>query len=120
MIKNEPHASQLGLGQEYYDDKCNHFALVMTESGDWKNEQLFVQVMDMRKKLLGREHPFTLASMENLETTYLVIGLGNPWVIFTDLYPYPCRPIPVKEGYGYSRVGVRGTYDRLKNKVSKM
>ena len=55
---------------------------------------------------------------------HLVIGLGNPWVIFTDPYPYPCRPIPVKEGYGYSRVGVRGTtrsmYNRLKNKVSKM
>ena len=33
-------------------------------------EQLQVQVMDMRKKLLGAEHPDTLSSMKNLAATY--------------------------------------------------
>ena len=49
MMENESHASQLGLVQEYYDDKCNNFALVMTESGDWKNaQQLHVKVIDRK------------------------------------------------------------------------
>ena len=33
-------------------------------------EQLEVQVMDIRKKLLGAEHPDTLTSMENLASIY--------------------------------------------------
>jgi hypothetical protein len=33
-------------------------------------EQLEVQVLDMRKKLLGAEHPDTLSSMGNLASTY--------------------------------------------------
>ena len=71
MIENESHANQIGLVQEYDNDKCINFALVMTESGDWKNaEQLFVQAIDMRKKLLGAEHPDTLTSMANLAIAY--------------------------------------------------
>ena len=31
---------------------------------------LQIQVMDMRKKLLGAEHPDTLTSMGNLASTY--------------------------------------------------
>ena len=33
-------------------------------------EQLQVQALDMRKKLLGEEHPDTLISMANLASTY--------------------------------------------------
>ena len=78
IIENESYARQIGLVQEYYDDKCSNFALVMSESGDWKNaQQLLVQVMDMRKKLLGAEHPDTLTCMENLAATYRNQGRWN-------------------------------------------
>src|SRR5271156_5966648 len=61
---NELYESQIGLRKLYYDDKCTNFGLVLEEAGDWKNaEQLKVQVMEMRKKLLGAEHPDTLTSM---------------------------------------------------------
>ena len=40
-------------------------------------EQLGIQVMDMRKKLLGAEHPKTLNSMENLAITYMHQGRWN-------------------------------------------
>jgi len=44
----------MGLIRQYNDDQWRNFALVMGENGDWnKAEQLEVQVMDMRKKLLG-------------------------------------------------------------------
>ena len=78
IMENELHADQIGLIQQYYDDKCSNFALVMSESGDWKNaQQLLVQVMDMRKKLLGAEHPDTLTSMGNLAITYQNQGRWN-------------------------------------------
>ena len=57
---------EIGLKQ-YYDDEWSNFALVLEENGDLNNaEQLEVQVMDMRKNLLGAEHPDTLVSMSNL------------------------------------------------------
>ena len=69
---NESYGSQMGLTKKYYDDKWNKFIFVIREIGDWKHtEQLEVQVLDMRKKLLGAEHPRTLLSMENLVYTYL-------------------------------------------------
>ena len=65
IMKNESYAHQIGLIQEYYDYKYSNFGLVMTENGNGENaEKLEVQVMDMRKKLLGAEHPDTLTSME--------------------------------------------------------
>ena len=71
IMKNKSYAWQMGLIQEYYDDKCSSFALVMRENGDWKNAQeLEIKVMGMRKKLLGAEHPDTLLSMGNLAVTY--------------------------------------------------
>ena len=71
ILANKLYMSHIGLVEEYYDDKCSNFALVMTESGDWKNaQQLEAQVMDMRKKLLGGEHPDTLTSMSNLASIY--------------------------------------------------
>ena len=72
---NESHGSQMGLTKKYYDDKWNNFILVLREMGDWKHaEQLGVQVLAMRKKLLGPEHPDTLKSMGNLVDIYLCQG----------------------------------------------
>ena len=69
---------QIGLVRQYYDDKWMNFALVLGENGDFNNtEELKVQVMDMRKKVLGAEHPHTLSSMGNLASTYLNQGRWN-------------------------------------------
>jgi len=68
---NELHRSQMELIKQYYDDTYSKVAQVMRENGDWNNaEQLENQVMDMRMKLLGTEHPDTLKSMGNLASTY--------------------------------------------------
>jgi tetratricopeptide (TPR) repeat protein len=68
---NELYGSEMGLTQQYYDDKCNNFKFVMEENGDWNNaEKLAIQVLDKRKELLGKEHPDTLISMEDLAKTY--------------------------------------------------
>ena len=61
----------MGLIRKYYDDKWDNFLFVIEEIGDWKHaEQLRIQVLDMRKELLGAEHPDTLTSMKNLSCTY--------------------------------------------------
>ena len=55
-----------------------NFALVLSENGDFNSaEQLIVQVMDMRKKVLGADHPETLTSMGNLAVTYRNQGRWN-------------------------------------------
>ena len=78
ILENESYAYQVGLIQEYYDDKWQNFALVMSENGDWKNAQeLESKVVDMRKNLLGAEHPHTLTSMGNLAATYSDQGRWN-------------------------------------------
>ena len=47
-----------------------NLALSYNNLGRWNEaEELEVQVMDMRKKLLGAEHPDTLISMESLTGT---------------------------------------------------
>ena len=75
---NESHRSQMGLIKKYYDDKWNNYIYVLGEIGDWRHaEQLGVQVLDMRKKLLGAEHPYTLTSMGNLASTFLNQGKWN-------------------------------------------
>ena len=72
---HQSHGSEVGLTEPYYDDKWFNFAAVMKENGDWNNaEQLEVQVIDMRKKLLGAEHPDTLSSMGDLAVTYRYQG----------------------------------------------
>ena len=72
---NELHGSQMGLTKKYYDDKWNSFIYVLEEIGDWKHaEQLRNQVLDMRKKLLGAEHPHTIISMSDLANAYLSQG----------------------------------------------
>ena len=48
------------------------------KQGRWEvAEQLEIRVIDMRKKLLGPEHPDTLRSMSSLATTYLDQGRWN-------------------------------------------
>jgi hypothetical protein len=47
------------------------FALVFSEAGQWKEaEELDVQVMETRKRVLGEEHPDTLTSINNLAFTF--------------------------------------------------
>ena len=66
---------QIGVIKQYYDDEWNNFALVLGENGDLNSaEQLEDRVLDMRKKLLGAEHPDTLTSMANLASTYMNQG----------------------------------------------
>ena len=75
---NKMHERKIGLAEKYYDDKWTNFALVLRENGDLNNaEQLEIQVMDMRKKLLGAEHPDTLTSMADLAITYRDQGRWN-------------------------------------------
>jgi tetratricopeptide (TPR) repeat protein len=75
---NELHGSEMNLTKQYYDDKCNNFKFVMEEIGDWNNaEQLGIQVLSMRKKLLGAKHPDTITSMGNLARIYCLQGKLN-------------------------------------------
>ena len=74
----ESYGSQMSLAKKYYDDKWNNYIFVLKEIGDWKHaEQLGVQVLDMRKKLLGAEHPDTLTSMAGLAGIYSSQGKWN-------------------------------------------
>ena len=75
---NELHSSEMSLTKQYYDDKCNKFIFVMGEFGDWNNAELLaIDVVNMRKKLLGAEHPDTLLSMGNLAINYYDQGKFN-------------------------------------------
>ena len=52
-----------------------NLAITYGNQGRWDEaEQQQIQVMDMKKKLLGAEHPSTLTSMGNLATTYRNLG----------------------------------------------
>ena len=75
---NKLYERQIELSKQYYDDEWINFALVLKENGDSKNaEELEVQVVDMRKKLLGAEHLDTLTSLVNLAHTYRNQGRWN-------------------------------------------
>src|SRR5882757_10761265 len=75
---NELYAKQMEFINKYYDDKYDKFAMIMNENGDWKNaEQLRVKVMNMRKTLLGENHPDTIKSMANIAATYRDQGRWN-------------------------------------------
>jgi tetratricopeptide (TPR) repeat protein len=55
---------------------AEQFQLVYAEGGQWKQaEELQVQVMDMMKRTLGKEHPDTLISMGDLASTYWKQGM---------------------------------------------
>ena len=59
-IKDKGKANVWGIISKVY---CNE--------GRWKEaEELEVQVMEMRKRVLGEEYPDTLASISNLAWTY--------------------------------------------------
>ena len=52
-----------------------NLALTFWNQGRWKEaEELFVQVMETRKRVLGEEHPDTLTSMNNLAFTFKAQG----------------------------------------------
>ena len=59
--------------QEHPDTLTSMANLASTywNQGRWKEaEELDVQVMETRKRMLGAEHPDTLTSMANLASTY--------------------------------------------------
>ena len=61
----------MGLTKQYHDDKYTNFEQVMRKSGDWNTaEQLNIQIIEMRKRVLGADHLDTILSMANLGTTY--------------------------------------------------
>ena len=75
---NKIHERKIGLIKQYYDDEWFNFTLALKENGDFKSaEQLEIQVMDMRKKLLSMEHRDTLIIMANLANTYWKQGRWN-------------------------------------------
>ena len=56
----------------------SNLASTYWNQGRWKEaEELEVQVMETRKRLLGAEHPSTLTSMSNLALTYWNQGRWN-------------------------------------------
>ena len=61
------------LGAEYHKTlvTMNNLASTYRNCGRWDNaEKLGVDVMKLRKALLGPDHPFTLSIMCNLASTY--------------------------------------------------
>ncbi|KAI2970177.1 hypothetical protein CBS147482_10909 [Aspergillus niger] len=61
--------------QEKYIDLIRNVCSCLTSDGRWKEvEELEVQVLELRKQVLGPEHPDTLASMSNLALTYWYQG----------------------------------------------
>jgi tetratricopeptide (TPR) repeat protein len=68
---NEKYGDELGISQIDDDVQMSRFALVFNESGYWNEaEKLQENVIELRKRLLGTEHPHTLSSMANLAATY--------------------------------------------------
>jgi hypothetical protein len=72
-----PHAkSALSSGLTEQDNEATtnlvwKCAMTLFEDGRWREaEELFMQVMETRKRVLGEEHPDTLTSMANLASTY--------------------------------------------------
>jgi tetratricopeptide (TPR) repeat protein len=71
-ILNDKRFSKSGrtLGYDHCD-AASIFANMYRDQGRWKEaEELFVQVMETRKRVLGEEHPDTLTSMANLASTF--------------------------------------------------
>src|SRR6202034_3886354 len=75
---NEKYADEFGTSQTDDDVQMSRFALVFYENGYWNEaEKLQVNVMELRKRLLGAEHPETLISMGCLAATYRQQGRWN-------------------------------------------
>jgi tetratricopeptide (TPR) repeat protein len=74
-----PQDSIAGLtpGASRHADQYANLASTYRNQGRWKEaEELFVQVMETRKRVLGAEHPDTLTSMSNLAFTWKRQGRG--------------------------------------------
>jgi hypothetical protein len=68
---NKGYCLQKELEKEYTINEKENFAWVYHEKGEWKKaEELYVQVKETRKRVLGAEHPNTLTSMVNLASIY--------------------------------------------------
>ena len=68
---NEKCANEFETSQTDDDVQMSRFSLVFYKNGYWNEaEKLQVAVMELRKRLLGVEHPDTLSSMANLSATY--------------------------------------------------
>src|SRR3984885_1935404 len=75
---NKKFADEFGTSQTDDDDQMSRFALVFGENGFWNEaEKLYVNVMELRKRQLGAEHPETLSSMADLAATYKQQGRFN-------------------------------------------
>jgi tetratricopeptide (TPR) repeat protein len=65
------YTTEVGFLLPYQDKQYTCFSLAYHEAGYWKEaEELQVAVMQMRKRILGEEHPDTLRSVGNLASTY--------------------------------------------------
>ena len=68
---SESHLDDIGIDKETKLIVWNTISGVYYKEGRWKEaEELVVQVMETRKRVLGEEHPDTLSSMANLASTY--------------------------------------------------
>ena len=72
---NANYAAKAGVAKIYNDDEYSNYWVVYNKSGDWKEaEELGVQIVETRKRVLGADHPLTLTSMHNLATTFWNLG----------------------------------------------
>ncbi|KAF2467718.1 uncharacterized protein BDR25DRAFT_233833, partial [Lindgomyces ingoldianus] len=78
-LSTEVRASLLGRNNARTLSSMEMVGLARNLGGRWKEaEELFVQVMETRKRVLGEEHPDTLTSMANLASTKRVLGEEHP------------------------------------------
>ena len=67
----EKYMTGIGIDLDYDVNQCRNFGLAFYEAGQWKEaERLLLQAMQTTKRVLGEEHPDTLAAMGNLAATY--------------------------------------------------
>ena len=68
------YALESNLNGKYEEIRINlarKVGMCLYSDGRWKEaEELYMQVMETRKRVLGEEHPDTLTSMANLASTY--------------------------------------------------
>ncbi|KAF2022483.1 hypothetical protein EK21DRAFT_83286 [Setomelanomma holmii] len=74
LLPHAKYALSYGSAEGEGDDRLTlvcRCAMTLYSDGRYNEaEELFVQVMETRKRVLGKEHPFTLTSMANLASMY--------------------------------------------------
>ena len=71
MCEKSAGALRKALGGEDVETLYSLGMLVSIYQGRWTEaEQMNIQMIEMRKRVLGEEDPFTLSSMANLASTY--------------------------------------------------